>query len=539
MSGRAVGIDLGTSNSVVSAVIDGEAIVIPDADGETVQPSVVSFLPDGRTIVGRRAKSRMLVDPANTIYSAKRLVGRPFYSAEIKLALRKFGYAIVRGDDDNPRIVVRSRQHSPDEIQSIILKHLKQIAEAYLGEPVTRAVVTVPANFNEAQRRATKYAGELAGLEVLRILNEPTAAALAYGYDQNRRERIAVYDLGGGTFDITILELRDNVFEVLSTAGDTFLGGDDFDHKVASLIAAAFSSAYGYDLGSDLQAMQRLKGVAERLKVELTDAPRGSASFRQLLPGNTTPVEFAFSLTREQFVQTCTPLVRQTFVVCDEALKLAGLTSAEVDRLVLVGGSTRVPVVRDMVEKYFFKQPLTDINPDEVVAVGAAIYAYSLEAQSAPAPQQTAGGPPPPFGGRPNAPLLIDVTPLSLGIETIGGLMDVIVARNSAIPLEVTRTFVTSRDNQENVHLNIYEGDHKHVTENRKLGEITLQGIRPAPRGDVKIDVTFAINSDGMLIVNALDRVTGYRQAVQINIAGTAPSAGHAAAPHFDAPASS
>ena len=452
MNGRAVGIDLGTSNSVVCAVVDGEAIVIPDAEGQKVQPSVVSFLPDGRTIVGRQAKSRMAIDPLNTIYSAKRLIGRPFYAPEINLAISKYAYQIVKGSDDNPKIFLRGRHYSIEEVQAIILRHMKRMAEDYLGEPVTRAVITVPANFNEPQREATKLAGELSGLEVLRILNEPTAAALAYGYEQQLRERIAVYDLGGGTFDITVLELRDNVFEVLSTAGDTFLGGDDIDHRIAQLIVSDFNEKFGYDMSSAPGAVQRLKAVAERIKTTLSTATSAHAVIKQLVPGQSAPSQLDFTLTRSRFDELCSDIIQQTFVVCDEALKLAGFTSAEIDRLVLVGGSTRMPIVRDMVENYFFKQPLTNINPDEVVAVGAAIYAFGLEeSERAPEPEYerlasasleavegegslrpppppgARRGPPPPPGGRGAAPLLIDVTPHSLGIQTVGGFVDTLI----------------------------------------------------------------------------------------------------------------
>ncbi len=594
MSGRAVGIDLGTSNSVVSVVIDGEAIVIPDADERTIQPSVVSFLPDGRSIVGKKAKSRMVIDPGATIYSAKRLVGRPVYAAEIKVAMDKYAYRIVRGDDDNPKIEVRGRQFGIEEIQATILKHMKSIAEEYLGEPVTRAVITVPANFNESQRRATKVAGQLAGLEVMRILNEPTAAALAYGYDRAQRERIAVYDFGGGTFDITVLELRDNVFEVLSTAGDTFLGGDDFDLRIIEIIADEFRRQHGYDMREEPSAMQRLKSVAERLKIDLSEFETASATIRQRVPEHDQPVEFYFTITRSEFAQACHSIVQQSFLVCDEALKLASCSSGEIDRLVLVGGTTRVPTVREMVENYFFKKPLTDINPDEVVAIGAAIYAFGIEEQEAAAalppvhtmmglgsiapggpnspggpPPLPGGGPPPPprkgpppapgtqamtaigspgmatppssaaappsgtapslFAAQPTgprraAPLLIDVTPHALGVATLGDVLDVVIERNLAIPNRSSRTFATSRDDQDTVTLAIYEGESRKASDNRLLGELSLFGIRPAARGQVKIEVTFAIDNDGMLNVSARDSSTGQVQQTRLNVAG-GPSA--------------
>ena len=555
MNGRVVGIDLGTSNSVVCAVVDGEAIVIPDADGNKIQPSVVSFLPDGRTIVGRQAKSRMAIDPLNTIYSAKRLIGRPFYAPEINLAISKYAYQIVKGSDGNPKIFLRGRHYSIEEVQAIVLRHMKRIAESFLGEAVTHAVITVPANFNEPQRQSTKIAGELAGLEVLRILNEPTAAALAYGYDQQLRERIAVYDLGGGTFDITVLELRDNVFEVLSTAGDTFLGGDDFDHRIAQLIVDRFEQEFSYDMSSAPGAMQRLKAVSERIKTTLSDDVSASAMVKQMVPGTGTPSTLDFTLSRPQFDEASMDIVQQTFVVCDEALKLAKLTSAEVDRLVLVGGATRMPLVRDMVENYFFKQPLTSINPDEIVAVGAAIYAYGLDeadltnadlpsldsADFQFAADDNSGpfpGPPTLNSGNPSgsfltggfsgmqgsvggAPLLIDVTPHALGVETVGGFMDTIIQRNSSIPSRNTRTFATASDDQDSVRLNIVEGESRYAEENRILGELVLLDIRPAKRGTVKIDVSFEIDPDGILKVTARDTGTNKVQHVRLDLAGS------------------
>jgi len=676
MSGRAVGIDLGTSNSVVAAVIDGEAIVISDKDGRTIQPSVVSWLPDGRTVVGHAAKIRMTTDPQNTVYSVKRLVGRPHYAQEVKVASDKYAYAIVKGDDDNPRVRVQSRDYTVEEVQALILRHMKWIAEEYLGEPVTHAVITVPANFNEAQRRATKTAGQLAGLEVLRILNEPTAAALAYGYEQQLRERIAVYDLGGGTFDVTVLELRDNVLEVLSTAGDTFLGGDDFDHRMTQMLAEEFERQTGFALSSDLQAMQRLKSVAEKMKIDLTESDTATTTIRHTLPGQTSPTSATVTLTRAAFNRACMQLVQKSFIVCDEALKLAEFTSAEVDRLVLVGGATRMPMVRDMVEQYFFKKPLNDINPDEVVAVGAAIYLYGLEMQSAPPPslppqppqrvpaaaaaaaqpgaqpssnpavgQPDPGGltarglpsapstqvlspagpppvprsttkkalavpPPAPLGrialqsapatpatqimsavaprsetpaeppaavpapvleksaastpapaasapapaapaaqtpdmaasalelnlitnaaddlwtdiqvppAPKTAPLLIDVIPQALGIETLGGYMDTIIPRNSRLPVRQTRAFGTAADLQETVRVNILEGSSRVAKENRPIGELVLTGIPPMPRGQAKIDVSFEINTDGMLSVTARDRDSGKLARTQLNVAG-------------------
>ncbi len=591
MAGRAVGIDLGTSNSVVSAVVDSEAIVIGDAEGRTIHPSVVSWLPDGRTVVGHSAKARLSIAPDTTIYSVKRLVGRPFFSQEVRMA------------------------------------------EDYLGEEVTHAVITVPANFNEAQRRATKMAGQLAGLEVLRILNEPTAAALAYGYEQQLRERIAVYDLGGGTFDVTILELRDNVLEVLSTAGDTFLGGDDFDARVTAMLAEDFERQTGFPLKEDRRAMQRLKPLAEKIKVDLSEGETATTIVKHVIPGQDAPTSVEVTLNRQAFNRSGAQLVQRSFLVCDEALKIAEITSAEVDRLVLVGGATRMPMVREMVEQYFFKKPLLDINPDEVVAIGAAIYAYGLQQQApvlppqppqrvpsasspeatmmgmaspphAPVPDDAAPGPterglpsvpttkamtpvsaaeakglariqtvkapaPPPLPStRPpipeprssapqgvvemeldpdestlpglmdntaiaptepsdqqqrtftQAPLLIDVTPRALGIQTVGGYMDSIIPRNSRLPVRTTRTYGTSRDYQELVRINILEGESRLASESRPLGELLLVDLPPQPRGTIHIDVSFEINTDGMLSVTARDRDSGKTAQTRLSIAG-------------------
>jgi molecular chaperone DnaK len=515
MNGRVVGIDLGTSNSVVCAVIDREAVVIPDREGRKVHPSVVSFLPDGRTIVGRAAKSRLPIDPMNTIYSAKRLIGRPFYAPEIKLATERYAYQIERGDDENPKIVVRGRQYSIEEIQAIVLRHLKTVAEEYLGEPVTRAVITVPANFNEAQRLSTKVAGELAGLTVSRVLNEPTAAALAYGYEQSKRERICVYDFGGGTFDVTILELRDNVFEVLSTAGDTFLGGDDFDYRISQMIVQAFKERFGFDLSTDPAAMQRLKAVSERTKIEVSENGMSVAQVRQLIPGAAMPSDFEFQLDDRMIRQKCADLVQQTFLVCDEALKLAQVTSAEIDRLVLVGGTTKMPLVREMSKEYFFKEPNDDINPDEVIAVGAAIYGFGLDEASAPVSAGGQGA-----SGSHATALLIDVTPHSLGIETVGGFTDTIIRRNSALPTRNTRSFTTSRDNQDLVRIRIVEGESRQSSDCRRLGELVLPDLRRAPRGQVTIEVSFEISADGMLHVTARDKESGRMQRTRLNVAG-------------------
>jgi molecular chaperone DnaK len=514
LAGRVIGIDLGTSNSVVGAVIGGKPVVIPDREGRRIIPSVVSFLPDGHVVVGQKAKSRMVIDPLNTIYSAKRLIGRPFYAPEVKEFMAHYPFRIQEGQDKNPKIVAHGRAYAVEEVQALILRKMRQIAEAYLGEQSINAVITVPANFNEGQRYATKVAGELAGLTVSRIINEPTAAALAYGYGHGKRERIAVYDFGGGTFDITVLELRGEVFEVLATAGNTYLGGNDFDDRVVSALVEAFRRQHNYDLSGELIALQRLKAVAERLKIELSSRQHVSVEFKELIPGAVEPVTLHFRIEREEFNARCHDIVQQTFVVCDEALKLAQLKAKGIDHVVLVGGTTQIPLVRQMVAQYFQQEALHDIDAHAVVAIGAAIYAASLD-------QQFYGhniG----YEAGPNqvGAVLIDVTPHSLGIETLGHLMDTLIERNANIPTQRTRTFTTSSDGQTMVRLQIYEGEARTTLDNAKLGELVLEGLREAPRGEVKIDVTFSMNTDGMLDVTAVDRQTQVSQACTLSIAG-------------------
>ena len=509
MSGKVIGIDLGTSNSVVSAVVNGQPMVIPDADGARLQPSVVNFLPDGQMLVGAQARDSKVFDPINTVYSVKRLIGKEFDSDEVQIAQSHYPYTVVQGADGNPKIEVFGHHYSPEELSSFILQHLKSIAENYLGQRVTQAVITVPANFSESQRTATKLAGEMAGLEVSRVLNEPTAAALAYGYGQGKREKVAIYDFGGGTFDITILDLRDNVFEVMSTAGNTYLGGDDFDNRLVDYMAAAFLNRFGHDLSQDTLALQRLKTIAENVKIDLTYQERVAVEIQEMLPGSDTPAELKFSISQTGFGERCGDIVDQTFVVCDEALKLANLDRTEVDHVVLVGGSTRIPVVAQMVLDYFQRPPVGNINPDEVVSIGAAVYGESLSNQN----QYGADA------GTASA-LLIDVTPRGLGISTAGGYFDAIIDRNENIPTERSRVFTTSRDNQDYVKIEVLEGESKLASENNKLGELVLEGIRSAERGSVEIEVTFEIDTDGILNVSAVDRKTRRRQSAKLQIAG-------------------
>ncbi|MEO1273107.1 MAG: Hsp70 family protein, partial [Myxococcota bacterium] len=470
MSGKVVGIDLGTSNSVVSVVVNGQPMVIPDEDGYRLQPSVVSFLPDGNVLVGHKARDRKVLDPANTIYSVKRLIGRPFSSEEVNIAQTHYPYKVVKGYDNNPKVEVYGKQYSPEGVSSMLLRHMKQIAENFLGMRVEKAVITVPANFSESQRTATKMAGEMADMEVLRILNEPTAAALAYGYGQSKREKVAIYDFGGGTFDITILDLRGNVFEVMSTAGNTYLGGDDFDNRLVDYMVAAFRNRFNYDLSGEVVALQRLKNIAEKVKVDLSVKDRVAVKIQEIIPGSSDPVTLSFSITRQGFSERCSDIVKQTFLVCDEALRLANLSSSEIDHVVLVGGTTRIPVVQELVKDYFFREPVGSVNPDEVVSVGAAVYADSISGGSTATGADVGGG----EGGA----LLIDVTPRGLGIATVGGYFDPIINRNENIPTERSRVFTTSRDNQESVRLEILEGESKQAEDNQKLGELQLGRFR-------------------------------------------------------------
>ncbi len=552
MTDVVVGIDLGTSNSVVSVMLEGQMLVIPDAYGNTVHPSIVHFLEDGRTIIGHDARPYRSSDPEHTVFSVKRLLGRPFESPDIKMLIGAFPYRIISSADGAPRIQIYQQQHPAEGISARVLYYLKGLAEAYLGQEVTKAVITVPANFDEGQRRATKRAGELAGLEVLRLVNEPTAAALAYGYGHNRRERVAIYDFGGGTFDITLLELRGNVFEVLATAGNSYLGGDDFDHRLVSAMLNAFEREHGYDLSGDELVRQRFRELAEQLKHGLTTHASQTVEIVEYIPGTVTDLSLMFTLTREQFNKHCMDIVEQSLLTCDDALRVAGLQRAEIDHLVMVGGTTRVPLVQQRVREFFNREPTLGINPDEVVGIGAAIFGASLVEQSqAPEeytplpsydeyeqgdeswleeldddPAEVSGGGqggrrPPAFRApQAQAPLLIDVTPHALGVATVGGVMDIIIERNGQLPLERTRYFSTSRDDQTRVVLPIYSGNSRRIEDNQQLGILELNEIPPGPREHVRIEVTFEVDTNGMLSVRATDMRTGLNQFVQLSIQG-------------------
>jgi molecular chaperone DnaK len=505
--GRAIGIDLGTSNSVV-AVMDGkQAVVIPDAEGNRIQPSVVSFGFGNQVLVGHRARRQAASNPENTVASAKRLIGRKFFSMEVKRARDVCAYEIVEGPNQDVRIRVHGRDYTLQEISAHILLKMKAIAEEHLGEAVTQAVITVPAYFNDGQRQATKDAGAIAGLDVLRIINEPTAAALAYGFGRNTDKRIAVYDLGGGTFDISILQISGDVFEVISTAGDTFLGGDDMDSILVDYFASRFNAAEKIDLRKSKAAVQKLKEAAEDAKKRLST----EFEVEVFIPGVIKDPfgrsrDLKDTLTRPRFNEMIYPYIQRTFKVCDEALQAARMTTVDIDAVILVGGTTRVPLVRESVERYFRRKPEFNINPDEVVAIGAAIQADTLS--RATGSTEALGA------------LLIDVTPQSLGIATVGGFVEKLIFRNAPIPTEQRRVFATSSDNQTSVKIAVYQGESKLAADNEMLAQFVLDGLPPAPRGKTKIEVTFEIDPNGILQVRARDPDTGISQSVQIAASG-------------------
>ena len=660
-----LGIDLGTTNSVVAVADEAGVRVLPGAEGSNLVPSVVAFHPSGDVLVGYAARERRLLDARNTVYSIKRLIGRPFQSEEVRRARERFPFALCEGPTGGALVQLRGETYTLPEISAFVLRQIRTNAEGALGDECTRAVITVPANFNELQRSATKAAGRIAGLEVLRILNEPTAAALAYGYRRGSRERIAVYDLGGGTFDVTILELAGDVFEVVATAGDTFLGGDDIDVLLADQMAQAFLQHHRYDPKSDPQAYERLRAAAEWAKCQLSAEDAVQLRVEELAYGPSgVSLDLAFAMNRETFEQLVMPLVARTFDVCEEAMRIASVRPTQLDNVILVGGATRMPIVQRMVREYFGREPLGHIDPDLVVAQGAAVQGHALAgmrdtgtgapqplgrvrlkrvtqaeakavhpveprpAQPAFAPRdqgparsgsappappaplgeasspslqdlfedglmhktashlqplmspppippppgtfapvhegaapppppvpamrgQAVGVPPPPprapappavpAGHAPpapavvpaaapgqgvaprGAPLLLDVTPHSLAIETVGGYCDPVITRNAAIPVEQTRVFSTGQDNQEVVRVRICQGESRRLAENQELGEIVLTGLRPAPRGDVEVAVTFVLDADGTLGVRARDLTTGREQIIRINLVGGLP----------------
>ncbi len=493
---KVIGIDLGTTNSCVAVMEGNEPVVIANSEGRRTTPSIVAFIKDGERKVGDPAKRQAITNPKHTISSIKRFMGESF--DKVSLEISRMPYEVVKGDNNTPRVKINDRLYTAQEISAMVLQKMKKTAEDYLGYEVGEAVITVPAYFNDAQRQATKEAGEIAGLKVLRIINEPTAAALAYGLDKNHKDtKVAVFDLGGGTFDISILELGDGVFEVKSTNGDTHLGGDDFDQVIIDWLADEFKNDEGLDLRKDPMALQRLKEAAEKAKIELSSSTQTEINLPYIMPVDGVPKHLVKTLTRSKFEQLADKLIQRTLEPCKKALSDAKLSSSDIDEVILVGGSTRIPAIQDLVEKFFGKKPSKGVNPDEVVAIGAAIQGAVLT-------------------GEVKDVLLLDVTPLSLGIETLGGVMTKLIESNTTIPTRKSEVFSTAADNQPSVEIHVLQGERPMARDNRTIGRFHLDGIPPSPRGIPQIEVTFDIDANGILHVTAKDKASGKSQNIRI-----------------------
>ncbi len=499
MADKVIGIDLGTTNSVVAVMEGGDPVVIPNAEGGRTTPSVVGFSKDGERLVGQIAKRQAVTNPQNTVFSIKRFMGRKL--AEVQDEVKRVPYKVVAGKNDLAVVEVQGKRYTPPEISAMILQKMKQTAEDYLGHKVEKAVVTVPAYFNDSQRQATKDAGKIAGLDVLRIINEPTAAALAYGLDKKKDEKVAVFDLGGGTYDISVLELYDvegsRQFEVKSTNGDTHLGGDDFDQRVIDWLVAEFKRDQGIDLSKDPMALQRLKEAAEKAKIELSSAQSTDINLPFITADQTGPKHLNITLSRAKLEQLVDDLIQRTIPPMEKALKDSGITLSDIDEVILVGGQTRMPKVQEIVRKFFGKEPNKSVNPDEVVAIGAAVQGAVLT-------------------GEQKDVLLLDVTPLSLGIETLGGVTTVLIPRNTTIPTKKTEVFSTADDNQTTVEIHVLQGERELAVYNKTIGKFQLTGIPPAPRGMPQVEVTFDIDANGILHVTAKDKATGKEQKIRI-----------------------